>query len=862
VPQRAQLVLRDATTGTNTENLNKNASLTFEELDRNFLGVRDQTFGIVGDDSTGVDVAAGQTITATGTGGITVSVANDTITIDGSGIPDSDNQTLSFDGTNLTITGGNSVDISSLGGGDEIGNLEVTGANLQTLSGTVTNADVIIEPNGTGNIVANGLDIDRFNSTHNSNSYDTIQLAPNTDGSQKAQLWLKVDGSLSNNDNSIRYQSYSGKHVFYHSAGSEVKLTTDIGDAMKLCVDENSQGGSITIPTGTNGDIIIAPDGTGKIQLDNHYWPNTDGTTGQVLSTNGSGVLSFVDQSGGGDIGNLTVTGANSQTLTGTVTNASIVIDPNGTGSILLDSSNVRVGEDNTDVIITSRGRGDLKLRPEDSDATNPYILLECGVNGSTNVTGEIILKTTSAYVGIPAVKLDGAGGTIFNDVLRINENVFDLLDTNRDYTFNNNGTGSFVIDSALSLRENNISAIRSNDDLKLNPSGTGKIVIDGLYWPSVDGTAGQVLSTNGSGVLEWVDNAGGGGGLNNLVEDATPQLGGDLDFNSNDITGTGSITHTGNITTTGNISATGSIANDAVLINDNKITTSRSDDDLYVTAAGTGYLHLGKEYDATPVAAFANLVYNTGTLSYGSANINASSSTSRSYGHQRLLDATVTNSGTNGLARSRIIDEVAVDVNGLSWNQTSRGGGAHIVHFVTVKNTADGSTGAINWPQGNNSGILLADSGTASGSTVNISNIASYRSITQNFEQANDTFNVTNKHDFYAIRTLDTGAGTVNITNEYHYYSDFTSTPGISATNNYAFYCNQDSAANRLGGINLQNDQIQAFTTNDDLKIAENGTGKVNMVVSTQGSAGSVAGYMKMKVNGTEYAVPYYNLT
>ena len=222
MPQRAQLVLRDATTGTNTENLNKNASLTFEELDRNFLGVRDQTFGIVGDDSTGVDVAAGQTITATGTGGITVSVANDTITIDGSGIPDSDNQTLSFDGTNLTITGGNSVDISSLGGGDEIGNLEVTGANLQTLSGTVTNADVIIEPNGTGNIVANGLDIDRFNSTHNSNSYDTIQLAPNTDGSQKAQLWLKVDGSLSNNDNSIRYQSYSGKHVFYHSAGSEV----------------------------------------------------------------------------------------------------------------------------------------------------------------------------------------------------------------------------------------------------------------------------------------------------------------------------------------------------------------------------------------------------------------------------------------------------------------------------------------------------------------------------------------------------------------------------------------------------------------------------------------------------------------
>ena len=39
------------------------------------------------------------------------------------------------------------------------------------------------------------------------------------------------------------------------------------------------------------------------------------------------------------------------------------------------------------------------------------------------------------------------------------------------------------------------------------------------------------------------------GGSLSNLVEDTTPQLGGDLDLNSNDITGTGNISITGNIT-------------------------------------------------------------------------------------------------------------------------------------------------------------------------------------------------------------------------------------------------------------------------------------------------------------------------
>ena len=36
---------------------------------------------------------------------------------------------------------------------------------------------------------------------------------------------------------------------------------------------------------------------------------------------------------------------------------------------------------------------------------------------------------------------------------------------------------------------------------------------------------------------------AGGGGGISNVVEDTTPQLGGDLDLNGNDITGTGNAT-------------------------------------------------------------------------------------------------------------------------------------------------------------------------------------------------------------------------------------------------------------------------------------------------------------------------------
>lgn len=50
-----------------------------------------------------------------------------------------------------------------------------------------------------------------------------------------------------------------------------------------------------------------------------------------------------------------------------------------------------------------------------------------------------------------------------------------------------------------------------SNGNIAITPNGTGSIVLDGLNWPQADGSAGQVLKTNGSGQLSFVT-AGGGG--------------------------------------------------------------------------------------------------------------------------------------------------------------------------------------------------------------------------------------------------------------------------------------------------------------------------------------------------------------
>ena len=73
-----------------------------------------------------------------------------------------------------------------------------------------------------------------------------------------------------------------------------------------------------------------------------------------------------------------------------------------------------------------------------------------------------------------------------------------------------------------------------SAGNITITPDTTGSIVLDGLNWPQADGTNGYVLQTNGAGTLSWV--AQPTSGIANVVEDTTPQLGGTLDAQGNEI--------------------------------------------------------------------------------------------------------------------------------------------------------------------------------------------------------------------------------------------------------------------------------------------------------------------------------------
>jgi len=85
-----------------------------------------------------------------------------------------------------------------------------------------------------------------------------------------------------------------------------VSVNTGIADVVS---DTSPQlGGNLdvngnSIVSASNGNIAITPNGSGNIVLDGLTFPNADGSSGQVLQTNGSGTLSFATASSGISMG-------------------------------------------------------------------------------------------------------------------------------------------------------------------------------------------------------------------------------------------------------------------------------------------------------------------------------------------------------------------------------------------------------------------------------------------------------------------------------------------------------------------------------------------------------------------------------
>jgi hypothetical protein len=174
--------------------------------------------------------------------------------------------------------------------------------------------------------------------------------------------------------------------------------------------------------------------------------------------------------------------------------------------------------------------------------------------------------------------------------------------------------------------------------------SGSGIVVLDG---GSTVGTAATInfgtnLSVSAiSGGIVTVTASGGSSGLSNIVEDTTPQLGGNLDLNSKNITGTGNVNITGVITAT-SFSGTvpSSSLSGALPALDGSALTG-------ITASGSGVV-VQEEGSNVGTAATINFVGSgvTATFAGGVATVTISSSGGAGISDGDKGDITVSNSG------------------------------------------------------------------------------------------------------------------------------------------------------------------------------------------------------------------------
>ena len=77
------------------------------------------------------------------------------------------------------------------------------------------------------------------------------------------------------------------------STAGGIAVASGGGGSASSLGDLSAVGSSLSAPS--NADLTLSVAGTGSIVLTGITFPNSDGSNTQVLSTNGSGVLSFVD---------------------------------------------------------------------------------------------------------------------------------------------------------------------------------------------------------------------------------------------------------------------------------------------------------------------------------------------------------------------------------------------------------------------------------------------------------------------------------------------------------------------------------------------------------------------------------------
>ena len=147
----------------------------------------------------------------------------------------------------------------------------------------------------------------------------------------------------------------------------------------------------------------------------------------------------------------------------------------------------------NSDIALAGNGTGSVKI----SDLTIDGSIRMSDNEIRTNTSNADLVLTASGTGTIQTAVADINGGAIDGTVIGASTPAAATFST---LSYNNS---ALVIDG-VTVNDNTISANASNSDLELSGNGTGYVNINGVSFPNSDGTAGQVLQTDGNGQLAW----------------------------------------------------------------------------------------------------------------------------------------------------------------------------------------------------------------------------------------------------------------------------------------------------------------------------------------------------------------------